>query len=157
GNGAATGSVAGNITNNANLTFNRADDLTWSGNISGSGSLTKLGTNVLTFGSTNSYTGATTISAGKLLLNKNLIGTSSVNVQSAAAMELAAGAGIVLKAGTATFAGTGNIDLQDNDAIFTNTTRANVESLVTAGRNGGDWLGSGITSTQAHNHADFGT
>ena len=37
GNGGTTGSVAGNITNNSALAFNRSDDITYSGMISGTG------------------------------------------------------------------------------------------------------------------------
>ncbi|MEI7865064.1 MAG: autotransporter-associated beta strand repeat-containing protein, partial [Chthoniobacterales bacterium] len=41
GNGSTTGSVAGVITNNGTLAFNRSDNLTNSGTISGTGNLTK--------------------------------------------------------------------------------------------------------------------
>ena len=44
GNGGATGSVAGNIVDNAALVFNRTDTLTFAGAISGTGSLTQAGT-----------------------------------------------------------------------------------------------------------------
>ena len=44
GNGGTTGSIAGNVINNAVLAFNRSDSLSYAGIISGSGSLTKLGT-----------------------------------------------------------------------------------------------------------------
>jgi len=43
GNGGTTGSVVGNITNNASLVFNRSDTLTYSGAISGTGAMTKSG------------------------------------------------------------------------------------------------------------------
>ena len=44
GNGGTTGSVAGNIVDNAALVFNRSDALTYGGVISGTGSLTQAGT-----------------------------------------------------------------------------------------------------------------
>ena len=44
GNGGTTGTVAGNIVDNAALVFNRTDTLTYAGVISGTGSLTKFGT-----------------------------------------------------------------------------------------------------------------
>jgi fibronectin-binding autotransporter adhesin len=53
GGGGTTGSVAGDIVNNAVVTFNRSDDVTYSGTISGTGSLTKLGAGVLNLTATS--------------------------------------------------------------------------------------------------------
>ena len=44
GNGGTTGSVDGNIVDNAALVFNRSNALTYSGLISGTGTLTQAGT-----------------------------------------------------------------------------------------------------------------
>ena len=43
GNGGTTGSLVGNIVDNWILTFNRSDDVTYGGTISGTGTLTKQG------------------------------------------------------------------------------------------------------------------
>jgi hypothetical protein len=48
GTGGTVGSVAGHIVNNSVLQLNRSDSQTYAGNISGSGSVSKLGSNVLT-------------------------------------------------------------------------------------------------------------
>lgn len=69
GNGGTSGSLAGNITNNATLAFNRSDASTYSGVISGSGAVTKSGGGTLTLSGINTYSGATTISAGTLKLS----------------------------------------------------------------------------------------
>ncbi len=74
GNGGTSGSVSGNIVNNATLAFNRSDALTYAGNISGSGSLTKAGTGTLTLTGTNTYTGGTAVNGGVLA-----IGTSDAS------------------------------------------------------------------------------
>jgi autotransporter-associated beta strand protein len=66
GAGGATGAIAGNVTDNATLAFNRSDSVTFAGIVSGTGSLTKSGTGTLTLSGTNTYTGGTTISAGTL-------------------------------------------------------------------------------------------
>ncbi|MDA9689581.1 YDG domain-containing protein, partial [Betaproteobacteria bacterium] len=66
GSGGTSGSVTGNIVNNANVTFNRSDAHTYSGVISGTGTVTKLASNTLTFDGDNTYTGDTTVSAGTL-------------------------------------------------------------------------------------------
>ena len=74
GNGGTTGSIAGNVTDNGNLAFNRTDLITFTGVVSGSGSLSQLGTGTLTVTGENSYTGGTTISAGTLQIGSG--GTS---------------------------------------------------------------------------------
>jgi len=70
GNNTPTGSVAGNIFNNANLVFARSDDYTnpLLQSISGSGSITKIGTSILTLRGINYYTGTTNINDGTLAL-----------------------------------------------------------------------------------------
>jgi autotransporter-associated beta strand protein len=67
-NNSATGSVVGNIVNNNAISFNRTTDYTYSGVISGTGNIYKLGTNKLTLNGANTYTGTTNISAGTLAL-----------------------------------------------------------------------------------------
>ena len=61
-----TGSITGEVRNNAVMVFNRADRYTFDGSISGSGSLVKncTGTTILT--GTNVYSGGTLVSAGTL-------------------------------------------------------------------------------------------
>ena len=83
GSGSTTGSVAGDIVDNATLAFNRSDALTYAGAISGSGAVTKLGSGVLTLTGSNSYTGVTTVSAGELKVNGST-GTGALTVASAA-------------------------------------------------------------------------
>ena len=59
-------SLQGNIVDNAALAFDQTTDGTYSGIISGNGTLTKSGSGTLTLGGANSYTGGTTINAGSL-------------------------------------------------------------------------------------------
>ena len=67
GNGGTKGSIAGNITNNAALVFNRSDSYTVAGDIDGTGSLSDNGTGTLILAGTNSYSGGTTIGKGATL------------------------------------------------------------------------------------------
>ena len=60
------GSITGNITNNANLMFNTNSEYTYSGVISGTGSVSKIGLQTLIFTGNNTYSGGTTINAGSL-------------------------------------------------------------------------------------------
>lgn len=62
----ATGSLSGDIVNNATLAFDRTGSVTYAGDISGSGDVEINGTGTVTFTGTNTYTGDTTISQGTL-------------------------------------------------------------------------------------------
>lgn len=66
GNGGTKGSITGDVTNNATLSFNRSDQLIFSKTISGTGSVTQDGTGTTLMTGANTYTGATRINAGRL-------------------------------------------------------------------------------------------
>lgn len=68
GNGATQGSMAANITNNAELNFNRSDSTYYDALLSGTGTLSKQGSGELALSAANTYTGDTTVSDGTLLL-----------------------------------------------------------------------------------------
>jgi len=86
GDGGTSGSIAGNVINNGALAFNRSDDLSFAGVISGTGALTKLGAGTLTLAADNSYVGATTVTAGTLLVNGTQSGAGPTSVASGAAL-----------------------------------------------------------------------
>ena len=67
-----TSSLQGAITNNAAVTFDQATSGTYVGTMSGSGSLTKTGVGALTFTGSSGHSGATTVSAGSLLVDGTL-------------------------------------------------------------------------------------
>ena len=117
GNGGATGNLSSSsaITNNGTLVFNRTGNITqgtdFSNTISGTGNLTQAGSGNLTISSSsNTYTGATTVSAGTLTLSGGL-SNSSVMVNGGAFNQTAAGtiagssATFTLSGGSATLAG----------------------------------------------------
>ncbi|GAA5628314.1 adhesin BmaC autotransporter [Brucella sp. NBRC 12953] len=80
GNGGVTGSVTGNIVDNAALVFNRSDTVAYSGSVSGSGTLTQSGSGTLSLEGTNTYGGVTTVERGQLKLDAggSITGTSAV-------------------------------------------------------------------------------
>jgi len=90
GNGGTTGSLSttGSISNNATLVFNRSDSLTQgtdfsASGISGTGAVIKNGTGSLTFNVSNTYSGATTINSGTLVLghaSDTLADTAILNI-----------------------------------------------------------------------------
>ena len=71
GSGTANGYLAGNITDNAALVFANPLPQTYSGMISGSGSLTKSAAGLLVLSGTDTYTGGTIVTAGKLMLTSS--------------------------------------------------------------------------------------
>ena len=66
GDGGTTGSVVGDIVNNATLVANRSNTLNLAGAISGSGALRQVGSGTTVLSGANSYSGATTVAAGTL-------------------------------------------------------------------------------------------
>ena len=66
GNGATSGSILGDVVNNGTLAFNRSDNITFGGTVSGSGMLVQLGTGILTLTANNTYSGNTIVAAGSL-------------------------------------------------------------------------------------------
>lgn len=80
--GAGTGTITvqpGGVTAGGIIVSNNTANYTFTGgNIGGSGSLSKYGTNALVFNNTNTYTGATTVNAGILLLDGGIISNNSV-------------------------------------------------------------------------------
>jgi fibronectin-binding autotransporter adhesin len=80
GNPGDPGSIVSGIVNNsATLVFNRIEDLTYAGAINGTGTMTKQAAGRLVLTGVHTYTGATTVSAGTLLVN-GTIGASAVTV-----------------------------------------------------------------------------
>jgi fibronectin-binding autotransporter adhesin len=68
GGGAISGSIVGDVADNGALVFNRSDPVTFAGAISGSGSVSQVGSGVTVLTGNNSYGGPTTVSAGELFV-----------------------------------------------------------------------------------------
>ncbi|MGK6353839.1 autotransporter-associated beta strand repeat-containing protein [Sphingomonas sp. DT-207] len=68
GNGGTAGSIVGNVTNNGALAFNRNNAYTFGGTISGTG-VVRQSAGTLSLTGNNSYTGATDVTGGTLLVN----------------------------------------------------------------------------------------
>ncbi|WP_283206194.1 beta strand repeat-containing protein, partial [Methylobacterium persicinum] len=103
GDGTASGSVTGDIVDNAALVFAPGADQTFAGVISGTGTLVKQGPGTLTLTGTNLYTGATTVSAGALAVSGSL--ASAVSVASGATLRGTGTVGSVTVASRGTLAG----------------------------------------------------
>jgi autotransporter-associated beta strand protein/T5SS/PEP-CTERM-associated repeat protein len=66
GNGGASGSIVGDVTDNGTLAINRSDVFTFGGVISGSGGFAQNGTGTTILTANNTYTGPTEVNAGTL-------------------------------------------------------------------------------------------
>lgn len=127
GNGGTTGSIVGDITNNYSLTFNRSDDFTYSGNISGNGFLTKEGAGTLTLTGLHNFYGPTIIRDGKLEFVSNLVsGPRDIGT-----IDVASGAALGFS-GTGTASVGGDIILQ-NDATLSIHAGGPAVALMTNG------------------------
>lgn len=108
GDGGTTGSLgSGNVTNNGILAFSRSDAVSVGNIISGSGGVTKLGANSLTFTAANSYSGNTTVSGGTLIVASDAsISSSATTVGTGALLKVNGAAGAVDVNGTLSGSGT---------------------------------------------------
>ncbi len=128
GNGGTTGSVNGNITNNSALTFNRSDALNYAGDISGTGSLNKQGSDTLTLTGANTHSGGTTISAGTLQIgNGGTTGSINGNITNNSALifnrsDALAYSGDISGTGSLTKQGTGTLTLAGDSTHAGGTT-----------------------------------
>ncbi|MGX1789939.1 autotransporter domain-containing protein [Bosea sp. NPDC055332] len=118
GNGGTTGELAGNVVNDAILSFDRSNDYTFSGAISGGGVVVQSGTGTTILTGNNSYSGGTLIRAGALQVsNDGNLGASG------GAITFLGGA---LRFGasfstdrTVLLIGTGTVDTNGHDATLT--------------------------------------
>jgi fibronectin-binding autotransporter adhesin len=118
GNNGTTGTIAGDILNNATVEFNRSNDVTHAGAISGSGLVVKRNLNTLTLTGTNAFDGGLHLYNGTTIAADANIGTGAVTM----------GPGLA-NVNTFSIAG-GTID---NDIVFSPTGTANKIVNIAAG------------------------
>jgi len=144
GNGGSAGQITSDVVNSGSLIFNRTTDTTYSNTISGIGTVTKLGSNTLSFSADNGYTGTTSVRAGTLLL-----GTGGATGSLAGPAVVSTNATLGFNRGSAlteshTITGTGNLSVAGGFTLI--LTGANTLS-GTATVSGGSTLQIGDGST----------
>lgn len=126
------GTYAGNVANNSALQYSSSSNQTLSGNISGTGTLTKdTSASTLILNGVNTYTGLTTVSAGTLQIgnganNTATLGTNTTSVGSGATLTFYRNGAYTINngltgAGTVSFLGTGVSGQSDYSLGGTNT------------------------------------
>lgn len=143
GDGGTTGSLSGAVVNDGELIFNRSDAVSFAGAISGSGSLTKLGDDVLTLTGVNSYSGGTTITEGTVKGTAQSFGTGRIDNDSALIIDQATNASfanVIDGEGSFTKTGAGMLTLTGTSGL-TGTTKVSAGTLSVAG----SLLGSTVT------------
>jgi autotransporter-associated beta strand protein len=138
GNGDTGGSLgSATITDNGVLAFNRTDNPSVAGAISGSGSLVQNGSGSLTLGGANSYSGLTTINSGSVILaNGGAVQNSLVSNNVVNGLSFASG---ITAATIGGLAGTGDIPLVNAaSAAVTVSLNDNITNTAYSGALGGN-------------------
>lgn len=133
GNGGTSGSIGtGSTIDNSVLVFNRSDSLTISRAISGVGSVVQFGSGTTTLTAANTYTGATTVSNGTLVVTGGTIG-GDLNIEGGKFVpaSLATGGSVNV---------TGNLNIDAGTVLAPLNKSSAVTNIAVAGtitRNGG--------------------
>ncbi len=125
GNGGTTGSIAGNVvagvtTSGSGINFDRSDDITFGGNISGMGYVAQLGSGTLTLTGTNSYGSTTDIENGRIAI-------SSDSNLGAGDVRMIGGNGIVY---TGSFTSTHNYELGAGSSFDTGANTVAISGVL---------------------------
>ncbi len=171
GNGGTSGTLgSGNVTNNSALVFNRSDDSSYTGVISGTGTVTKDGAGTLILSGNNTYSGITTISDGTLQVGNGgtsgTLGTGDVTNNSALIFNRSddsSYAGVISGTGAVTKNGTGNFNLNGINTYIGATivnagilsVNGSISSSTTTVNSGGTLGGTGTVGDVFINGGTF--
>ena len=119
GTGSTTGTLGGgNISNSGTLTINRSNSYTVANNISGAGAVIQAGAGTTILSGTNTYTGKTTVSAGKLSIDGEARLGANPGTSTGDQLNLAGG----------TLQTTANLSLDDSNRGITVSSNSSIET-----------------------------
>ena len=171
GNGGATGSITGNVTDNGTLGFNRTDNTSFSGSIQGTGGINLAGTGTLTLTPVEGYTGVTTISnvstliigaGGSIATSSDVVDNGVLDLRALTAPQLSSlgGSGSVLTGGqtltltkgvdtfSGNITGTGGLTVTGGTQVLSGTNSYTGATVINGGKltvNGAITNSSGVT------------
>ena len=152
-----SGSVQCNIANSGNLVFNNAAAQVYGGVISGSGNVIMASAGGLTLTSSNTYTGATTIASGSVILGQTgTLGSGNITVSPGALLDVSAySGGYNLNSGVLTVGRTSSLGTDINGSV--NVQNAALSLAGTATFSGGLALNGGTLNYGASSMAQLGS
>ena len=118
--------------------------------------ITKAGAGTWTLSGANTYTGATSVTAGKLVLGRSLTTSSALNASGTGVVEVAQDGTRVIKTPTVTVTGGARVDLKNNKLITDTPAGAasggayadgSVQRMVQTAYAEGAWSGGGLTTS----------
>ena len=154
GNGGTDGSIAGDVIDNGTLAFNRSDDMTFAGLISGTGTISQIGAGTTVLTGTNRYSGGSLISAGTLMGTASSFGMGAIQDEAALAIDqpsdaifanaINGGGGFTkLGAGRLSYTGTGTLSGLTNIAAGTLAVNGALANSAVTVQSGGALGGNG--------------
>ncbi len=132
GAGGTVGILTGGVVNNASLIFDRSDDTTFVGVISGTGTVVKLGAGVLTLTGANTFSGVATITGGTLRIgNGATAGTLGAgNITNNSVLDFTR---TDLVAVTGVISGTGSVTSAGGTVVLTGANTYSGGTTITGG------------------------
>ena len=117
GNGGATGSIVGDVVDNGTFAIDRSDTFMFGGLISGTGGFQQNGTGTTILTGASTYTGPTSVDAGKLVVNGSIV--SPTTVENGGTLGGIGGLGAVTVLGGGIYAPGNSIGTQTVNGDFT--------------------------------------
>ena len=141
-----TSSLQGNILNNSAVLFDQNTDGTYAGSMSGSGTLMKSGSGLLTLNGNNTYTGGTVIAGGGIVASPTGLSGSILN-NSSLIFGGPSGVftGTISGTGSVTKTGTGTMTMNSAQALTGLTSVADGTLVMNGGTAGGVDVTAGAT------------
>jgi autotransporter-associated beta strand protein len=158
GNGASSGSIAGNVVDNGTLIFNRTGSIAFAGVISGSGDLLQTGTGTTTLSSSNNFSGATRVIAGKINLgNANALSQSTLVLDPSDSGSIGFTGGSALTYNLGGLGGSRNLSLGSNSLAVGSNGQNTLYSGSLSGSGSLTKTGSGELNLTGSNNYTGGT